>query len=319
MPSQIEFDYYIPPDASIGSDGVVAEADMDLVYSFHNNADRALMNFTGWGMPPVEYITQRGPYQHGVTLSNYRLQPRTVQYSYRKTGDCRDDYWDSRGGLINSLRMNRGATGCLERGRLRKILSDGTVRDLYVVIEQGPMFQPRGSSWDEWAIYETLRFIAHDPVVFNPAQHTESWTITETSQLVFPITFPIFFGTNIVNNTLNVTYEGTWLTYPVIVINGPLNGARIHNVSTDEVIEIGYDIPAGVTLTINLNYGVKTVTDAAGTSYIGTVSTSSDLATFHIAPDPEVAGGINQLVVEGSNADVNTAVVITWFDKYIGI
>ena len=316
---QIEWDFYISPDIAIDTAGVIAAADLDDVYSFHNNADRALMSFTGWGYPPVEFVTQRGPYQHGVTLLDYRLHPRVVQYTYRQTGGCRDTYWDNRSGLLNALRINRGATGCTERGRLRKIISDGTVRDLYVVVEKGPVFNGRGSDWDEWSINETIRFIAHDPVVFNPAQQTGTWTLTESSELVFPITFPIFFGTSIINNTLNVTYAGTWLTYPIITIVGPLNGARIRNNSTDEVIELGYDIPAGQILTINLNYGVKTVVDQAGTSYIGIISADSDLATFHIAPDPEVAGGINELVAEGSNADANTAVVITWFDKYIGI
>lgn len=316
---QIEWDYYIPADVSVNSDGTILAADRSKVYSFDNREDRALVNFTGWGYPTVEHITQRGAYQHGETLLTYRLNPRVVQYVYRKTGGCRDDYWENRRNLIDAIRPNRGVGGCVERGRLRKVLEDGSKYDLYVMVERGPSFSPRGSDWDEWSYTETIRFVAHDPVIFNPEQQNASWTLSASSELVFPITFPIFFGTSIINDTLDVTYNGTWLTYPTITITGPLNGPVIENLSTDETIEINYDVPAGDTITIDLNYGVKTVVNTAGTNLIGTVTADSDLATFHIAPDPEVSGGINQLRASGSNADANTAVAITWFDKYIGI
>jgi len=209
--------------------------------------------------------------------------------------------------------------GCLQRARLRKVFEDGSKRDLFVMIEKGPSFEPRGSNWDEWSITETIRFIAHDPIIFNPTQQSESWVLAPSNQLVFPITFPILFGSGVIDDTLNVTYNGTWLTYPVITIVGPLNGALITNNSTDEEIALNFDVPTGTTITMNLNYGAKTVVDQLGTSYIGSVSADSDLATFHIAPDPEVAGGVNELAVTGGGADANTAVTVAWYDKYIGI
>lgn len=319
-PRQIEWDYWIPEDVTINSDGTVPSSDRYKVYSFHNNSDRALMSFTGWGMPPIDYITQRGPYQHGETLLTYRLEPRVVQYVYRKTGGCREDYWDNRRELIDAIRPNRSSMGCVTRGRLRKVLPDGSMYDLYAKIERGPVFQGRGQDWDEWSFTETLRFIAHDPVVFNPVQQSASWTLTGgTDQLVFEATFPIFFGPEIVNDTLNITYDGTWLTYPTINITGPLIGPVIKNNSTDETITINYDVPTGETITIDLRYGVKTVENSAGTNLIGTITPNSDLATFHLAPDPIVSGGVNEMVVQGANADANTAVSMTWFDKYIGI
>jgi hypothetical protein len=316
--AQIEWDYYLSPDISIYTDGSILAADQGKVYSFHDNNLRALMSFTGWGMPPIEYITQRGPYQHGITLLDYRLNPRIIQLVHRRVGGCREDYWDNRSSLIDVLRPNRGGA-CLSRGRLRKILGDGAIRDIYVMIESGPVFSPRGNDWDEWSITETLRFIAHDPIIFDPARNSASWTLSAESALIFPITFPIFFGGAIINDTLDITYVGSWLTYPEIVITGPLNGPVIENESTDETISIGWDVPSGKTLTINLGYGVKTVTDSDGINRIGTISTDSDLATFHIAPDPEVAGGVNTLRATGSGADANTAVVVTFYDRFIGI
>jgi hypothetical protein len=317
MPRQIEWSYYIPPDVTVATDGTIA--DWTNVYSFDDREDRFEFSFTGWGMPPIDYITQQGPFQDGVSLLDYRLKPRVVQLTHRRVGGCRDSYWDMRSDLVNILRMNRGSSG-LERGRLRRVLPDGSKRDLYVVIEQGPRFEARDpEEWDEWSIFETLRFIAHDPIIFNPAQQSASWTISETSELIFPIEFPIIFGAAIINNELDVTYNGTWLTHPTITITGPLYGPIIQNNSTDEEIVINYDVEPGDTLTLDLNYGVKTVEDADGTNRIGTVTPDSDLATFHIAPAPQVSGGVNTLKVIGGNADDNTAVAITWYDKYIGI
>ena len=44
---------------------------------------------------------------------------------------------------------------------LRKITSDGTKRDIRVIISQGPSFRPSTVGlWDEFSIEEGLRFIA---------------------------------------------------------------------------------------------------------------------------------------------------------------
>jgi hypothetical protein len=52
---------------------------------------------------------------------------------------------------------------------------------------------------------------------------------------------------------------------------------------------------------------------------IGTVTTSSDLTTFHIAPDPEVPGGINSFTVSASGADANSRILLEYYIRYIGL
>lgn len=313
----IEFTYYVPPDVTVATNGTIS--DYSDVYLFNDHVDRFEMSFTGWGMPPIEYITQRGPYQTGQTVLDFRVQPRVIQLTHRRNGNCRDDYWDIRSDFINALRPNRAVGGGFEPGRLRKVLSDGSIRDIYVALERGPVFQPRGDQWDEWSIMETIRFIAHDPILFNPVRKSATWTLSSQDNLVFPFSFPIIFGSAIINDTLDVTHAGTWLSYPTITITGPLSQPTIENQSTDEIIVFQYDIPAGSTVEFDLNYGVKTVLENGGTSRIGSVTPQSDLATFHIAPDPEVSGGVNALLVTGSNATAETSVGVTWYDRYIGI
>jgi len=319
----IEFDDYVAPDGR--------------VYKFDTGAMRFLVSFTGLGMPPVEYISQRGPFQHGETLVDYRLRPRTIQFVHSRRADSRQGYWDARADILNLLRPNRQLAGQFQPGTLRKILPDGSVRCIDVLIEQGPVFAPRTrDQWSEWNILETLRFIAYDPTFYDPEPQVAAWLLTTLDNLVFGCTpnaaglgcapwtdscaeFPIVFGGGVISDTLVVTYPGTWPTFPTIVITGPLNAPAVRNVTTGEKIELEYNIPAGDTVTITLAYGFKTVIDNHGTNLIGTVSTDSDLATFHIAPEPEAPSGANELNVVGASGTPATSVRIEWLVRYIGI
>lgn len=332
---QVEYSFYIPPDVTINSDGTID--DMTEVYEFDDRVKLFENSFTGYGMPGISYITQRGPFQHGESVLDYRLEPRIIQLVHRRRGQCRQGYWDNRSDLINFIRPNRQLANSFERGRLRRILPNGTIRDLYVLIQGGPKFNARSTGeWDEFDFQESLRFVAHDPILFDPVLNTASWVLESTENLIFyeavnwedRLVFVgddldsggIWFGGSSIGDALNVTYNGTWLAYPTIIITGPLSTPRIFNNTTDEKIQLDYDVSAGETVTVNLEYGIKTVENNFGTNLIGTVSTDSDVSTFHIAPDPEATGGVNELVVFGDDAVVGvTEVRITYNERYIGI
>lgn len=305
-----EFTSYISPDGE--------------EYQFHipSGYGRWVLTESGWGTPPINYITQRGPFQHGETARDYFLRPRIIQVLIRQQFCNRDDWWGGRALLLNAIRPNRQLIPtAIEPGQLRRIQSDGAIRDLNVYIQQGPRFEPRERTrWDEWAFQEVLRFIAYDPVVFDPIEVEEVLGLETLFNLVFPINFPIVFGANRIDDTVDVTYPGTWEAYPIIIVTGPMNDFKIVNNTTGEEIEITFDIALGDTITIDLSYGAKTVVDASGTNRIGTVTAESDLATFHIAPDPEAPGGINSLTVTGTGSTPGiTQVQVRYFTRYFGI
>lgn len=289
----------------------------DIEYQLHAPGVRTVLTDEGTGMPPIEYVTQRGPFQHGETLISFYLRPRIVQMLIRGQNTSRNNYWASRAELLDHLRPNRQLTANgLATGRLRKHLSNGQVRDVDCLIQQGPNFNPRDiKNWDSWAWQEVLRFIAFNPITYDPTLQTLIRTYS-ASQLVFPITFPIQFSTT--QSVNQITYTGTWLSYPTITVTGPISSFAIYNETIDEKLELAAQLLAGESLTITLEYGSKTITKSDGTNLIGLLTTDSGLGTFHIAPSPVATGGVNNFTIITPGATSSTVVTITYYNRYIG-
>lgn len=282
---------------------------------------RWVISFSGWGTPPIEYITQRAPFQDGETVKDFFLRPRIIQMLLRHNFRDRDAWWDGRATILNEIRPNRQATAtAVVPGILRMVKTDGSVIDLNVFIQEGPRFEPRQSSqWDEWSFQEVLRFVAHNPIAFTPTRVDFLFTIVLDTDLVFPITFPITFGSGEIDLTPNITYTGTWLSFPVIVIEGPLEDFRLDNLTTGEKLEFSANVDPGRVVTIDTTEGFKTVTDDLGNNLIGILTSDSDLATFHIAPDPEAPLGVNAMRLQGKHPTHETSVEIRYFTRWFGI
>lgn len=290
-------------------------------YQLHAPGVRTLFSPEGTGMPPIEYLTQRGPNQHGETLRGYHLRPRIIQVLIRSNSCSRDDYWRARKGILDALRPNSQPLNQLNTGVLKTVLSTGDIRAINCLIQEGPAFAPQPREvWDEWSFTDTLRFIAFDPIYYNPTQQSCIFDYAAQSQLVFPITFPITFSQTVASGSCTaLTYVGSWSEYPTIIIAGPITGPRIENASIGESIGLDYTIPAGRSVTITLTYGSKIIELDDGTNLMGFVTQDSNLGTFRLETDPTVSSGINSINVYGSAIDTNTSWQIQWYNRYIGL
>ncbi|KKN78138.1 hypothetical protein LCGC14_0353650 [marine sediment metagenome] len=311
------------PNQQAGTILYITPAPESRVYELITPHDpgRWVMSFSGFGTPPIEYITQRGPFQDGETVKDFFLRPRVVQMVLRQNFKDRDAWWDGRAAILDEIRPNRQATAtAVVPGVLRMVKTDGSVRDLNVFIQEGPRFEPRQSGqWDEWSFQENLRFVAHDPILFDPTRVDFAFTIVLDADLVFPITFPITFGAGEIDLTPNINYTGTWSSLPIIVVTGPIEDFRIDNITTGEKLELSINVPAGRVVTINTTEGFKTVTDDLGNNLIGGLTSDSDLATFHIAPDPEAPLGVNAMRLQGKHPSGATSVEVRYFTRFFGI
>lgn len=286
-----------------------------LQYPLDVDGRRVVLTDENTGMPDIDYITQRGPAQHGETVNAVWLKPRVVQLLIRHDFDSRNGYWFGRERLISVLSpMRQVSDGLIAPGTLRKMLSTGAIRDLSVRIAEGPGFKPRSlTQWDEWAYQEVIRFIAHDPVYTDPMQNHYLFD-KQGGQLIFPITFPIQFST--IDQRTTIYYGGTWRAYPQFVLTGPMTMAHIHNFTTDEQLLIEYPLMLGETITISLDYGNKSVTKDDGTNLLGYVSADSDIGTFHLT---ENNSGANDIRVFAHGVMPPSQIEMFWNLRYMGV
>lgn len=307
MAKLLEFDQLITPDGK--------------TYNFDTRVDKFVWGITGQAIPPISYITQRGPFQDGQSVLGYRLEPRAIQMIHRRNSCDRNEYWDDRADLLDILRPNRQPTTSFQTFVLRKIRPDGSKRDLNVVYSDGIGF--RGGvpdMWDEWSIQEPVRFIAHDPIFFDPTENITSYAPgVLDDELSFPITFPIQFGISADVEALSITYGGTYRSFPQIILVGSMTDPRIKNITTGQEIALDYTITTPRAVTINLAFGNKTIEDDLGNNLIGNLTEDSDLVSFAIEADPLAEDGINSIGISASETDANAEVIIRYFTKYIGI
>jgi hypothetical protein len=263
----------------------------------------------GFGMPPLEFVTQRGPFQHGEIVKSVWLRPRIIQLLVRREACSRSEYWDLRAALINTLRPNR--TTDHTPGRLRKYLANGQVRELFAYPSEGPSFPSHDpNEWQQFSVQDTIRFTCYDPVARDPTVRSRAY-ISSGPIGLFPITFPYAIGSFGASNP--IVYSGNWDTFPTIVINGPATGTMIKNLTTGEQISFSYSIPSGHSATFDLAYGRKTVTLDDGTNVVGYVTSDSDLGAFHLQ------SGSNDMQIFATGTSAVSSVVLSWYDRYIGV
>lgn len=302
----LEFDEYISPDG--------------ITYRFNNVTDRFSLGRTGDGLPPIDYITERGPYQAGETPLNLIVNSRLITLQHIRKATNREDYYTNRNDILNKLRPNRQEVGSFQPGVLRKILPDGSYRDITVFIQDGLVFPNNTDVWRETTVVEVVRFIAHDPIYYDPDENIVSYAVgSDTDELSFAITFPIEFGLKSTVEAFNIEYDGTWISYPVIILNGQMSDPEIRNISTNKMLKLNYDIDADVSVTIDLSYGSKSVVDNQGNNLIGYLDENSDLTEFAINPEPVVEDGINSFGVSALNRDANAQFIVRYFTRYIGV
>lgn len=273
-------------------------------YVLHAPPNRAVTALDGLNLPAQDIRTIGGPYQHGERAVSALLKPRTVQLTFRHNGFSRSDYWSRRYTLSDMLRINRTSDLALysavnnpEPGRLRFIYyQDGTrkVRDLDVYMAQAIVL-PSPTDWDHFSIHETLQFIAYNPVFYDPT----------------PVTTVLSSGNN------NITYGGNWEEYPTLIVDGDATDFAILNVETGYYMYLDYSIIVGETVTFDLTYGIKTVSNNLGDNLIGYLTPSSNIINFCLRPHPAVPSGINTLNV--SYAAGAPTITMIRYNRYVGI
>jgi len=268
----------------------------------------------GLGMPDLHRMEERGPFQNGSTDRGYRLDPRHPAYVFGISTWTRSQLWDRRQELLRIFRPSRLIV-------MKHVLDNNDVRYLDCLYTGGmnmPAKDRRAGVFQKVAI----ALVANDPTFYDPDGQSVTFTLGGGGDTwPFPWTIPWGVGTSTVDLSANLQYDGDVATFPSIIrITGPIDDAVITNVSTGEKLDFtGASIAGGDYYDIDLRYGLKTIVDASGNDVLSDLTSDSDLATWHLAADDEVTGGINNIRVQGDNITASAKVEINYYNRYGGI
>ena len=259
----------------------------------------------GFGLAPMHRITQRGPMQHGDSDVDFRLDPRIMQLPIVAITTSIDDYYTARGRLL-SVFSPSNVVGTLT------VTTSTWSRSIDVKVLGGMAFDTDPQVG--YTLRAVIQLRADDPTWYdaNPLTINGSSGIAGTPT-AYPVVYPRTYGTANINATTTYTYDGTWLSYPVITATGPITGLVITNNTTGQVITTTGSIAAGRTYTYDLRYGKKTVYDDLGNNQIATVASSSNLATWAIVT------GTNSISITASSSSSPAAVIIAYYTRFVGI
>lgn len=275
----------------------------------------ALIEIQGLAMPNMTRRTTKAPFQHGETFQSFVLEPRILQLILHLRGCSREELWEHRQvlqSIINPL---------LGECQFQIGLRDGTIYRLEQVLYDGRFDATVGPRNEPTVQAVAVRMVAHDPVWYGATSRSITLTPDLIGELVFPIVFPIVFvWEETLEDSEIAAADGTWNSYPTIELYGPMSDPWIHNAATGEKLEMDYDVAVGELVTIDLTPGHKQVYNNLGEDdLVKYLTDDSDLATFHLAPHPIATNGNNEIQARAHLCTGDTQIVLSWYDRYIGI
>ena len=220
-------------------------------------------------MPPVAYVEEEVPFQHGSRLREVRFRPRETAQPILVEGTSPALVRAKLRSLLSALNPVRGD------GRLKVVSHDGTARELVCRYSGGMEVEERkGTKGRLWQAAVPV-FHASDPFWYDVAYTTVSLGV----------------GTTAVNNTGDVDAWPEW------TINGPFSSVTITNNTTGKTIALTVSVASGETVTIDTRPGRKTVKRNDGTNLYPYLSAASFL--WPLIP------GSNSVVIAGVAITLN--------------
>lgn len=283
-----------------------------VAHTINDGTFYGLMGWVGLGMAPATRLTNRSPMQDGVSDVGFRLTPRRFALRIDLRAGSFVDHFTRRQEITSWFKPTVGAL------TIRITEPSGAVRCIDCHVAAGLGFD--SASMVGFEQEEVVELVAPTPVFYDPTGKAQVFALGGGGAFAVPMAVPVSVGASTIDSVQVISYVGTWKSEPVVRIVGPLTNPVITNVTTGEVLSFnGFAIAGGDYYEIDTRFGRKTVKDSAGVSQIAKLLGTSDLATFHIAPDWEAVGGANSFHVTGSGAAIASSVTVYWNDKFIAL
>lgn len=272
-----------------------------------------LVAYDGWGMTPNHRLSDRGSLQHGETDRGFRLDPRFGSLVFQMPAGDPAAMYDIRDVFLSLFSPANSP-------KIRFDLPNGKTRQIDVVYYDDMLLPWTGSeSGFSPKISVTLK--ASDPTFYDPSMiHQVLSTGLGGDPWDIPWLIPWEIGGSTANGSAQIIYPGSFQTFPIIRIVGPITSPIITNQSTGKKLDFtGTTIGSGLYYEIDTRYGKHSVKDETGAKQISKLTSDSHLTTFYIAAASEVPGGVNTINLQGSGATAVTQITISYYIRYVGI
>ena len=290
-----------------------------------------LTNVDGLGMTETSRLAQRGPIQDGDSDLGWRRTPRYLSLRWALQGCTARHLWDLRTELMTIWRPRTS-----DPVILTFYLPNGDTRSSNVNLE-GELDFPSGQRLDGKTQAVVVPLKASDPRLYDPTQQIVNFNLLSSSGgLPIPLPVPIPIGASALNTVETVYYASGHLLaspeYPIIILFGPITNPVIENLTTGEQIALtangGLSLASGEFVTIDLTgaplFDRKTIINQDNISVAQYMTNDSDLATWHLAyngeklPDGTYCDGNNLIRVSGVNVNLNSRIVMRYYNRYEG-
>jgi hypothetical protein len=167
-----------------------------------------------------------------------------------------------------------------------------------------------------------IELYAPDPTFYDPNGVVSVFSVGGGAQFMeVPLVVPWEVGASELNANFILHYDGSWDSYPIITIIGPITNLYIENSTLGEKLNFdGVTINSGDSYVIDCRYGYKTVTRSSDSANrIQDLTSDSNLATFRIGAHPDPLGGDNSFVIRGTGLTSSTNVILQYYNRYIGV
>lgn len=266
----------------------------------------SISSFGSMGSSNIEYQMYTGYLQDGGNVTGYRLDDKQLNLT------------------LSSIEFKDRQTYIAEREALYKFFSPvcspfsfevtyknggkRTLSHLYLQNVLPNEYQP-----NIFLINDTFSFISKQPYWLG-TEKTLSVSETTDTQLVFPITFPIVFGTSGKHYTGTYTYQGSYKAYPKITLTGAYSTVQINLVNKGIAIYMEQAIASSSVRIINLQPNNRYIIDGSGNNKASDIGLNSNLANFYIEPYDNIE---IEAIFYGYSPETNLA--ITLQETYLGL
>lgn len=275
-------------------------------YIILNDHYLAVSSFGSLGSSNIEYQTYSGYLQDGGNVSGYRLDDKQLNLT------------------LSSIEFKDRQTYVSERETLYRFFSpvcspftfeityiNGSKRTLNNLYLQSIL--PNNYQTNIFVINDSFSFLAKQPYWLG---ETRTLAVTESIDefLIFPITFPIQFGTSGKRYKTNHIYNGSYKAYPKITLSGQYTNAVITLINKNVSIYMDRSISPTETRVINLSPTNRYVVDSNGVNKASDLGLNSNLSNFYAEP-------YDTLQIEATfyGYSVGTSMQVEMQEAYIGL